>query len=133
VTNEWAWAYTLDKRAGKGLVDEYGNPTNYGAAVAIYKRVAAKYGNPDAAPTPVLGPALTRAELIALHTPAWVVSRGFAWAANDSFTARLFHTEAGDWRIERVFDDHAQTSPIERDTVLWLLRDAPNAAEWAGA
>jgi len=37
VTNEWAWAYTLDKLAARGMVDENGNPDNYGAAVAIYK------------------------------------------------------------------------------------------------
>jgi hypothetical protein len=53
VTNIGAWEYTLAKLAtleeekpkpGKPRIDEYGNPLNYGAAVAIYKNVVKKYG-----------------------------------------------------------------------------------------
>ena len=49
VTNIGAWEYTLaklaDKQAedGKRRVDDYGNPLNYGQAVAIYKAVCRKY------------------------------------------------------------------------------------------
>ena len=131
VTNEWAWAYTLDKLTSKGQVDEGGNPLNYAAAVAIYKRVAAKYGDANVMPGPHAGPPLTRAELIECQSDTWLVSRGFAWAANDRFTARLFYS--GAWFIERITDDgSATTSPIEAfDTVQWLLRDAPAAHGWA--
>jgi hypothetical protein len=51
VTNIGAWEYTLaklvgldeDKPKAKPRVDEGGNPTNYGQAVAIYKAVCKKY------------------------------------------------------------------------------------------
>lgn len=52
VTNIGGWEYTLAKLAmldeekpkpGKPRVDEGGNPTNYAAAVAIYKNVVKKY------------------------------------------------------------------------------------------
>jgi hypothetical protein len=52
VTNIGAWEYVLAKLAmldeekpkpGKPRLDEGGNPTNYGQAVAIYKAVCKKY------------------------------------------------------------------------------------------
>jgi hypothetical protein len=46
VTNIGAWEYVLAKLAKephKNYLDEGGNPRNYGQAVAIYKRVVAKY------------------------------------------------------------------------------------------
>jgi len=51
VTNIGAWEYTLAKLAtldeeqpkAKPRLDEGGNPTNYGQAVAIYKAVCKKY------------------------------------------------------------------------------------------
>lgn len=49
VANIGAWEYTLAKLAnlqeedGKPRVDEFGNPLNYAAAVAIYKNVVKKY------------------------------------------------------------------------------------------
>jgi hypothetical protein len=49
IDNIGAWEYVLAKLAnkqaddGKQRVDEYGNPLNYGAAVAIYKHVVKKY------------------------------------------------------------------------------------------
>lgn len=52
VTNIGAWEYTLAKFAmldeeqpkpGKPRLDEGGNPTNYAAAIAVYKNVVRKY------------------------------------------------------------------------------------------
>ena len=129
VKNEWAWAYTLDKLTGKGQVDEAGNPLNYAAAVAIYKRVCVKYGDANAAPAPATV-SLTRAELLELYSDTWLVSRGFAWAANDRFTARVFRTDEG-WQIERIDDaGDATTARAEFDTVFALMRDAPKASTW---
>jgi hypothetical protein len=130
VTNEWAWAYTLDKLEGKGLLDDGGNPTNYGAAVAIYKRVAAKYGDPNQATSPATA-TLTRAEIISLEAPQWVVGRGglFVYSATDEAIQRLY-CEAGGWKIERTQDDRRTTYNIDRELVDWLLRDAPFAQAW---
>lgn len=133
VANEWAWAYTLNKLADKGQLDDGGNPKNYAAAIAIYKRVAAKYGNPDAtpAPPPTTMPALTRADLIALQARQWVVARGFAYTVTDQHAVRLFVNVHG-WHVERIADDtSARTDTVEWGTVQWLLDHAPGVLAWA--
>lgn len=43
VTNLPAWEYTLAKLETQGKLNNNGDPTNYGAAIAIYKNVVAKY------------------------------------------------------------------------------------------
>lgn len=133
VTNEWAWAYTLNKLAEKDGLNDGGNPRNYAAAVAIYKRVDAKYGNPDATPAAVVAdaPALIRADLIALQSRRWVVARGFAYTTAADHAVRVF-TSAGAWRIERIFDDgRVRTDPIASDTVSWLFEHDEALHSWA--
>lgn len=126
VTNPWAWSYTLNKLDGKGQLDEDGNPTNYGAAVAIYKRVVAKYAG-IAAPK---YQAIVRADLLTLDEVQWVVSHGSAWAATTNATARVFHDQ-GRWWMERV--ELATIAPLEPDVVTWLLRHVEGAGSWITA
>lgn len=126
VTNPWAWSYTLNKLATKHLLDEDGNPENYGAAVAIYKHVHAKYAGISA---PTYQP-VVRADLLSIDECQWVVSHGSAWAAGQGFTARLYRENAR-WWIERV--ELATVAPIEDDVVTWLLRRVDGAAKWIEA
>lgn len=134
VKNEWAWAYTLNKLSDRDGLDEWGNPLNYGAAVAIYKRVAAKYGNPESEvvlPAPT-APPLVRADMIALHDRQWVVGRGFAYTTTADAAVRVWFEDDGCSYIEQVLDTGSwRTDPIEWDTVEWLLDRSPVAMEWA--
>lgn len=134
VTNLWAWGYTLDKLRAKGLLDDGGNPTNYGAAVAIYKRVAAKYGDPtdDRTYTPR---DLTRAELLKLDGAIWFVARGAAFAANDVAHMRLKYVGqwGEEWHVELHTDDGTIDGRLTQDTAEWLLRDSVQALAWAKA
>ena len=123
VTNPWAWSYTLNKLDGKGQLDEGGNPRNYGAAVAIYKRVVAKY---EGIAAPSYQP-IVRADLLQLDVAQWVVSRGSAWAAGEGFTARVYHDQ-GRWWVERV--ELATVAPLKNDVVMWLLRHVDGADNW---
>lgn len=145
VTNEWAWAYTLDKLRVKGETDQFGNPTNYAAAIAIYKRVAEKYGDPSDVPeTEPSTPLVQRYKLIEADTPTWVVGHGMAFAANETAHQRLWLQEVyrqerggGDrstitplvgWRIERTEDSGVkQTYGLTVEHALWLVREADMA------
>lgn len=134
VSNEWAWAYTLNKLADRDGLDDGGNPRSYGAAVAIYKRVAAKYGNPDAdaaAHKPGMAP-ITRADLIDLERRHWVVARGFAYTTTDTQAIRAFADSDGDWFIERIDDDgSAWTDRLGWETVAWLFGHHAGVLAWA--
>lgn len=135
VTNEWAWAYTLDKmsKGSGGGLDEGGNPKNYGAATAIYKRVAAKYAVDELQKLTTLPqdtPVLSRAEVIAFDMPAWVVMRGSAWAANEDSHLRLNH-DGSRWIAERYTGDGVEAGVIEQDTAEWLVRNSrAETQEW---
>lgn len=130
VTNERAWAYTLYKLASKDQLDDAGNPANYGAAIAIYKRVVAKYA--DAAPE-LSGIEdahfLTRAEAFVCEMSAWYVSRGIAWAADDEATVRLWHDHG--WHVERITNaGDVLVGRIDQDTAEWLAGPSPSARAW---
>jgi hypothetical protein len=135
--NEWAWAYTLDKLAtgsGGGLTDE-GNPRNYAAAVAIYKRVEEKYTTETLQAMtnlPDQVPAMTRAEVLSFDMPEWVVMRGFAWAANPEAHLRLAHMEGSSgWLAERYTSDGVERGLVEQDTAEWLVRNSQQAVrDW---
>lgn len=131
VTNDRAWAYTLYKLAVKDQLDEAGNPRNYGAACAIYKRVEAKYGGEPPALTAVEDAQfLTRQEAQECAMSAWFVSRGIAWAVDDAATVRLWQDHG--WHVER---DGAYgltlTGRIDQDTAEWLVGGSPQALAWA--
>lgn len=134
VTNEWAWGHTLDKLREKGLLDDGGNPTNYGAAVAIYKRVAAKYGDPDPRRS-YESRELTRAELLKLDGAIWFVARGSAWAANDAAHMCLTRHDGAvaeyAWHVELHTDDGTIDGRFKQATAEWLLRESPQALAWA--
>lgn len=133
--NELAWAYVLNKLAsgsGGGLRPD-GNPNNYAAAIAIYRKVEAKYSNAQLeqlVELPEGTPTLTRAELIALDGVKWVISRGFAWSANEDRYVRLAH-DSGEWRVETYTDDGVEYGRIEQDTAEWLVRDTAGGPTWA--
>lgn len=154
VRNQWAWAYTLDKLATKGLLDEHGNPTNYGAAVAIYKRVANKYGEqirglPEAISDPASVTLQPRHVLLELQAPVWTVAHNAAWAANESAHQRLYlqehfrvarlHADIAVleamcfWRVERHEDDQVRDLAVDFDLALWLTEKSPVANEWVRA
>lgn len=150
--NEWAWAYTLEKLRQKDNLDEYGNPTNYAAAAAIYKRVKAKYGeHPPELPASLhisdqpLPDALKRAHLIDadLDGGAWHFSRGILWAANDRCISRLWlqevtHEAASTggrrmveplvhWKLEREYQEGGvkrSSGGIHCSSAFWLVRDS---------
>lgn len=128
VTNEWAWAYTLNKMgngSGGGLTDE-GNPRNYGAAVAIYKRVAAKYDVAELQTLVTLPedtPVLTRAEVLTFDVGRWTVMRGSIWAADEEAHLRLNH-DGSRWVAERYTGDGVEAGVIEQDTADWLVRNS---------
>lgn len=135
VTNEWAWAYTLDKMSagsGGGL-DDGGNPRNYGAAVAIYKRVAAKYDVAELQQLthlPEDAPVLGRAAILEFDMPEWVVMRGSAWAANEEAHLRLNH-DGNRWVAERYTGDDRAAGVIAQDTAEWLVRNSrAETQEW---
>lgn len=127
VTNMWAWSYTLNKLAERGGLDEDGNPSNYGAAIAIYKRVARKYGNPDA-PKVVGEPFDT--DLLIGFKPHWVVAHGAALAATDQLDARVWKFDQA-WYVEVYLSRGQFTSVLTRDAVLELLARSPAAVAWA--
>lgn len=135
VQNEWAWAYTLDKmsRGSGGGLNEGGNPNNYGAAVAIYKRVCAKYEVTELqqmVTLPTDTPTLTRAEVLAFDMPAWAVMRGSAWAANEEAHLRLSH-DGNRWIAERYTAAGSEAGVIEQDTAEWLVRNSrAETREW---
>lgn len=154
VHNQWAWAYTLNKMSAKGHVDEYGNPSNYGEAVAIYKRVANKYGAqiqqlPAAIEDPAEVVLQTRAVLLELQAPVWTVGHNAAWAANDVAHQRLYlqehfrvarlHADIAVvepmcfWRVERHEDDQVRDLAVDFDMALWLTEQSPVANEWVRA
>lgn len=155
VKNEWAWTYTLNKLRDKGMVDEFGNPTNYAAAMAIYKRVVVKYGGdiskiPEVKPMEELAQQ-PRAVILAMDVGTWLVSRGFAWGANEDVTARMYlqavfrmsRVSGTDqpvvlplfsWRCE-VYGAEAgvikHDYAIQWESALWLVRNSPTALQWA--
>lgn len=137
VKSEWAWAYTLDKLRAKDMLDEHGNPSNYAAASAIYKRVEAKYTDAELQSRTALPdsiPAMSRSEVIAFDMPEWVVMRGFAWAANPDAHLRLDPQGGGDWIAERYTTDGIERGQIEQDTAEWLVRNsAPGVQAWVAA
>lgn len=127
VTNLWAWAHTLDKLRDKGQLDEGGNPRNYGAAVAIYKNTAKKYGDDNDRIGVASERELTRAELLECDGAIWVAARGMAWAANDDAHMVLTPTDGG-WHLERHTDDDVIDGKLDQGTAEWLLRDSPTSA-----
>lgn len=129
VTNAWAWSYTLDKLRDKDMLDDAGNPRNYAAAAAIYKRVCAKYGEPDQAPKEPQA-TLTRADLLGLQSRAWVPMRGsFFLAASNDLDWRLTHTPNEDcWTLERYGYGTVDSFAIAEDIAAWLLEPAKVAA-----
>jgi len=130
-TNEWAWAYTVEKLWGKtGLTpDDAG--FNYGAAVNIYRRVVAKYPEQrefaDAQRFTPEQP--TRADILAMDAPVWVLGRNESlFSVTDDAHQRLYLSYNGEWLIDRIGDDgSSRTAILEVDTVLWLTRNAPSA------
>lgn len=156
-TNEWAWNHTLHKLSEKGQLGDDGNPKNYAAAAAIYKRVVRKYGDNSEVPdiAAYSGVEATRAQIVQLQSEVWTISRGFAWAADDNSLRRIWlHQEwreakhplgAGKhtieplvvWRAE-LTDERFDTTFVETFTVpaasvMWLFRDDSAAHSWAGA
>lgn len=131
VTNEWAWAHTLDKLREKDHLDDGGNPRNYGEAVAIYKNVAKKYGDsPAPAPSVDRPRDLTRSELFAADGAVWVIARGHLVAANDDSHMLLTHTGGyGYWQLQRYTDEGMVDGKLDQDTAEWLVRDTPAALE----
>ena len=129
VTNAWAWSYTLNKLAGKNGVDEYGNPHNYAAAIAIYKRVAAKYGDPGE-PSNSHSVVPGAGELDVIDGLLWHTAHGCAWAANDIVTARLW-CYGQSWYVEMVLDRGDLVYSLADDEALWLLKRSPAAVAWA--
>lgn len=128
VKNEWAWAYTLNKmgKGSGGGLDDGGNPRNYGAAVAIYKRVNVKYDLDELqtlVSLPEDTPVLTRAEVIAFDVTSWVVMRDSVWAADDEAHLRLNH-DGDRWVAERYTGDGVEAGVIEQETADWLVRDS---------
>lgn len=133
VTNEWAWAHTLDRLAEKDQLDAGGNPRNYGAAVAIYKNVVKKYGDQDPlADAGASTETLTRADILEFDARIWVVGRGgrFAYSANDAAYQRVFCDERAGWQLERTMDGLKRTVTIDRELVEWLMRDNDQAGQW---
>lgn len=131
VHNQWAWAYTLDKLRAKGMLDEGGNPTNYAAASAIYKRVDAKYGDPNAADRQFIPRDLVRAELLECDGALWHVARGSLWAANDVAHMILRHDQEIDaWHIARHTDAGIVDGKLDQGVAEWLVRETPAALEF---
>lgn len=146
VKNEWAWSYTLNKLKGKSQLDQHGNPVNYGAAIAIYKHVVAKYGRGVAdLPTVAAPTTISRAEILAIDAPAWYVSRGMCWSATDDAQQVMgFDTTTREAReddkaqIEPLFsvvltryaDDSTTTLRLPPEPAFWLVRESPAGEAW---
>lgn len=144
VKNEYAWSYTLNKLKAKDGLDEDGNPRNYGAAIAIYKRVVAKYGN-DLAELPVIDDVGTWSREALVHADeadAWFVSRGVCWSATDSAQQTISYDPASHEAngqgegiriirplhsliLSRYLDDARHVMRIPVETAMWLVRESP--------
>jgi hypothetical protein len=154
VTNHAAWEYTLAKLAAKELLDGDGNPRNYAAASAIYKRVVAKYGDglmlelPPVLDADDRRPFIRRADALAMQARAWTVSHNAAWSvgADDAyqrlyFRALLRVARDGNrevleplyrFELERHGDDGTHTHALGYDLALWLVRESPDALRFVG-
>lgn len=143
-TNEWAWSYTLNKCAEKGKTDQFGNPSNYAMANAIYKRVVAKYvhldeaARPDA-PTNVAesrNKPATRAEILRADIGKWIAGHGMAFAADSERTARLYHAGTS-FRCELTEDGENEGAtadfPLGAPQAAWLTRDSADALAWVNS
>lgn len=153
VTNEWAWSHALRKLALKGMLDEHGNPKNYGAAIAIYKASCKKYPHetvdlPPANSWASLPGAGKREDFLDLDIGGWFGSRGMLFAADDDRTIVLrvqqVEREARSphdpqkrvleplWYWRALENDGTQhTFSVPASTVLWLVRDHAPAVAFA--
>lgn len=144
VKNMWAWAYAVQKLYERDGLTPDSEGFNYGAAINIYKRAVAKYGQArDAEPLTNLEELTThtRSDLLALQAPLWTVAHNAAWSANDEAHQRLYLQQhfrlatAGHgltvvepvfaFRVERYEAEGVRDLAIPNDIAAWLVEKDP--------
>lgn len=132
-TNDWAWAYTLQKLGEKGHLTSDGGPANYAAACAIYKRVVRKYED-RGVPKPPLTIDMEKCLNGTVEPPAkWMVRDSFIFAQTSQFAVIVsLGGTAQSIPVEITTERGAVTGWIDSLELERLVARDEEARAWAG-